>query len=92
MATAKKPISENSKKVLTFLKDAGVGVQFTMKQIQEGASIPTTIVGSISSFVKKGWVERTVNVVANEDGKTKEVKYFALTEKGRTCDPDADAE
>ena len=90
MAT-KKPMSENSRKVLNFLKEKGVGAQFTVKQMMTelGFEKAGCVTGSINSFVKKNLVDRTVEVVEDENGKTTEVKYFSINQAGLDYDPDA---
>lgn len=91
---AKKPMSENARKVLNFLKDKGVGAQFTVKQMMNelGFEKAGCVTGSINSLVKKNYVDRTVEVVEDENGKTSEVKYFGINAAGMEYDPDAVAE
>lgn len=88
---AKRPMTENSRKVLDYLKAAGPGVKFTTKQVQEalGFEKAGSVTGSVTGLVKKELAERFVETVETEDGKTKEVKYFALNEAGMAYDPDA---
>lgn len=90
MAT-KRPMSENARKIFDFLKAAGAGVQFTTKQVQEalGFEKAGTVTGTITGLVKKEYAERFVETVETEDGKTKEIKTFALTPAGMNYDPDA---
>ena len=94
MAAKKKPMSENARKVLAFLKDNGVGVKFTTKQVQEALNLEKAgmVTGSVTGLVNKEYAERFTEVVEDENGKTKEIKYFALTEAGMNFDPDAVAE
>ncbi len=84
---AKAKMTENSKKVFNFLKDAGPGVKFTTKQVQTALNFEKagSVTGSVTGLVKKGYAERFTEV--GEDGK--EIKYFALTEAGMAFDPDA---
>lgn len=91
---SKKPMSENARKVLDFLKEKGVGAQFTIKQLMNelGFEKAGCATGSINSFVKKNLVDRTVEVVEDENGKTSEVKYFSINEAGMAYDPDAVSE
>lgn len=86
-----KQMSENSRKVLDFLKEAGVGVKFTSKQIKEALGIEKiqSVSGSIVSFCKKGFVEKSVETVADAEGKEKEVKFYSLTDTGMNFNPDA---
>lgn len=91
---AKTKMTEGSRKVFEYLKAAGAGVKFTTKQVQEalGFEKAGSVTGSVTGLVKKGYAERFTETVTDESGKTKEVKYFALTELGATFDPDAEVE
>mgnify|MGYP002524140552 CR=1 FL=1 len=91
MATTKKPMSEGTKKILAYLKECGVGNKQTTKSVQAalGLEKPNSVVGAVTSLVNKKLVERLPEVVEDEDGKTKEIKYFALTQAGAEFDPDA---
>ena len=84
---AKAKMTENSRKVFEYLKDAGPGVKFTTKQVQTALNFEKagSVTGSVTGLVKKGYAERFTEV--GEDGK--EIKYFALTEAGMAFDPDA---
>lgn len=93
MATAaKKPMGEGTKKILGYLKECGVGVKKTTKDVQTalGYAKPNSVVGSVTSLVNKKLVERLPEIVEGEDGKTTEIKYFALTQLGAEFDPDAE--
>lgn len=81
----------NSRKVLDFLKNAGVGEKFTTKQVQEalGFEKAGSVTGSVTGLVKKGYAERFKESVETEDGKIKEISYFCLTPSGLEYDPDA---
>lgn len=83
-------MTENSRKVLDFLKSAGAGVKFTTKDVQEalGFEKAGSVTGSVTGLCKKGYAERFTETVEVE-GKQKEVKYFALTADGMNFDPDA---
>lgn len=91
---AKTKMTEGSRKVFEYLKAAGAGVKFTTKQVQEalGFEKAGSVTGSVTGLVKKGYAERFTETITDENGKTKEVKYFALTEAGANFDPDADVE
>jgi len=92
MATAKKGMTENSRKVLDFLKGNGVGVKFTHKEVADALGFETTaaVVGSITGLVKKELaVREKVERPTGEEGKTKTVSVFYLTEAGMNYDPDA---
>ena len=81
-------MTENSRKVFDYLKNAGAGVKFTTKDVQTALGLEKAGSVSVTGLVKKGYAERFVETV-EVDGKEKEVKYFALTEKGAAFDPDA---
>lgn len=85
-------MTENSRKVFEYLKAAGAGVPFTTKQVQEalGFEKAGSVTGSVTGLVKKGYAERFTESVEDENGKSKEVKKFALTEAGANFDPDAE--
>lgn len=87
---AKSKMSEGARKVLSVLQEAGPGVKFTCKQMQEicGFEKAGSVTGSVTGMVKKGVCERFSE--ADENGK--EIKYFALTDFGASYDPDASAE
>lgn len=89
MATTKKPMAESSKKVLAFLKAAGVGVKFTANEVKDALEFEKvgSVTGSITNFVKKGWAERFEEEGVDENGKPKTIKKFALTEQGMSFDP-----
>lgn len=94
MATTKKPMGENTRKVLAFLQNAGVGVKFTNKQVQTELGFDKSgyVTGAVTSLVNKKLVERIQEVTTDENGKEITVKYFALTDAGSTFDPDAQTE
>lgn len=91
---AKTKMTENSRKVFEYLKAAGAGVKFTTKQVQEalGFDKAGSVTGSVTGLVKKGYAERFSETTEDENGKVKEVKYFALTDAGVAFDPDAEVE
>lgn len=83
-------MTENSRKVLDYLKNAGVGTKFTTKEVQEalGFEKAGSVTGSITGLVKKGCAVREKATV-EVDGKEKEVSVFYLTQAGMDYDPDA---
>lgn len=93
MAT-KKGMTENSRKVLAFLKEKGVGVKFTHKAVADalGFKSAAAVVGSITGLEKKGCAVRVKEDIVKEDGKKDTVSVFWLTEKGLAYDPDEVAE
>ena len=94
----KRQMTEGARKVLDYLQAAGAGVKFTTKQVQEalGFEKAGSVTGSVTGLVKKELAERFTETeeYTTEKGevKTREVKYFALTEAGAAYDPDAVAE
>lgn len=75
----------NSRKVFEFLKANGVGVKFSVTDIQKALdfSTPAPVIGSLRGFVKKNYVEKTTeNRVVN--GENKEVPVYWLTSTGAT--------
>lgn len=91
---AKAKMTENSRKVFDYLKSAGAGVKFTTKQVQEalGFEKAGSVTGSVTGLVRKGYAERFKETVEVEEGKTKEISYFCLTEAGAAFDPDAEVD
>ena len=91
---AKTKMTENSRKVFDYLKSAGAGVKFTTKQVQEalGFEKAGSLTGWVTGLVRKGYAERFKETVEVEEGKTKEISYFCLTEAGAAFDPDAEVD
>lgn len=89
---AKAKMTENSRKVFEYLKNAGAGKKFTTKEVQTalGFEKAGSVTGSVTGLVKKGYAERFKETVEVDDGKTKEISYFCLTDAGMNFDPDAD--
>ena len=85
-------MTEGSRKVFEFLKQAGAGVAFTTKEVQDalGFEKAGSVTGSVTGLCKKGYAERFTETVEDENGKKTEVKKFALTEAGANFDPDAE--
>lgn len=84
-------MKESSRKVLDYLKQAGVGVKFTHAQVQNdlGFEKVNSVVGVVTSLCKKGLTVRE-NAVVEVDGKEKKVSVFYLTDAGAAFDPDAE--
>jgi hypothetical protein len=91
---AKKPMSEGARKVLNYLKEAGANVSFSVKEVQTalGFEHPGSVTGSVTGLVRKGYAVWTKEEVTDEEGKTKEISKFYLTEDGLNFDPDAPVE
>ena len=91
---AKTKMTENSRKVFDYLKSAGAGVKFTTKQVQValGCEKAGSVTVSVTGLVRKGYAERFKETVEVEEGKTKEISYFCLTEAGAAFDPDAEVD
>ena len=77
-------MTDNSRKVIEFLKGNGVGVRFTAAQVQDALSLPSvsSVTGSVTGLCKKGFAERYSEMVEDENGKQKKISYFALTQAG----------
>ena len=85
-------MTDNAKKVLSYLQEAGSGAKFTAKDVQTALGFEKVgaVVGTVSGLARKGraeWITETV-----DEGKEKKVKYFALTPDGLAFDPDAATE
>lgn len=87
---AKATMTPNSRKVLDYLKAAGVGTKLTTKEVQEalGFDKPSFVTGSVTGLVKKGFAVREKEM-REVEGKQKEISVFYLTDAGATFDPDA---
>jgi len=48
-----------------------------------------SVTGSITGLVKKGYAVREKRTVTDDEGKSKEISVFWLTEAGMNFDPDA---
>ena len=85
----KATMTPNSRRVLDFFKQAGVGVKFTTKDVQEALNLEKagSVTGSVTGLVKKELAVREKET-REVDGKQKEVSVFYLTEKGAAFDPD----
>lgn len=83
-------MKDTSRRILEFLK-LHQGENLTNADIatQLGVSAPT-VVGSVNSFVKKGWAVRTPVELEATEGKTVTVKYISLTTAGMAVNPDAE--
>lgn len=85
-------MTEGSKKVYEALKNAGVGVEFTTHEMMElcGFEKAGSVTGSVTGLCRKGYAERVTREVTDDEGKTKEVKKFFLTQAGYDWNPDAE--
>ncbi len=88
---ANKTPSENTIKINSLLQSAGPGVGFTVHEAMEaiGAEKPGNVTGVVTSLARKGvavWFKETVT---DENGKSKEISKFALTDEGVGYDPTA---
>lgn len=85
-------MTDNSRKVLTFLQEAGQDVKFTVKEVQKalGFEKAGSVTGSISGLTRKKMAEWITEETVNDEGKTVEVKYFKLTPAGMSYNPDAE--
>lgn len=86
-------MKENTKAVFSYLKEHD-GEKITNTDIAEALGLtPRQITGSVNSFVKKGWAQRSEAVnVELEDGTQKAVKFISLTEAGLAVNPESNAD
>ena len=81
-------MKENTKAIFMYLKEHN-GEQITAQEIAEALGLSVkSVVGSVSSFVKKQWAVRSDEVKV--EGMDKPVKFISLTEAGLAVDPDAE--
>lgn len=87
----KTSMTPNSRRVLEYLKEKGVGTEHTTREVQDalGFDKAGTVTGSITGLVKKEMAVREKRTVTDDEGKTKEISVFYLTQKGYDFDPDA---
>lgn len=83
-----KPLSENAKKVWTYLKEND-GENLTAADIADATGLTTKQVNGIvtAALQRKGYSVRKENVIKTEEG-SKTVKFISLTEEGLALDPD----
>lgn len=83
-------MSENSKKVLNYLKEIQ-GENVTSGDVAEALGLEKRQVDGIftSAIQRKGLGVRTPAEIELEDGTHKGVKFLSLTEAGMAFDPDA---
>lgn len=86
-------MSENSKKVLNYLKTIA-GQNVTSADVAETLDLEKKVVDGIftSAIQRKGLGIRTPAEIEMEDGTHKNVKFLSLTEAGMNFNPDSDAE
>lgn len=87
-------MSENSVKVLNYLKDINGGDPVTAADVAEALGLDKRQVDGIftSAIQRKGFGVRVPAEVELEDGTHKTVKFLQLTDAGVAFDPTADAE
>ena len=80
-----------TKNFFNYIKDHD-GEDFTAKDIAEALDMNVKSVnGSITSFQRKGYVERVEAEMELADGTHEKVKLIRMTPDGRVFDPDAEA-
>lgn len=81
-------MKENTRKIFDYLRDTD-GQDVTAADIAQALGMEVRSVnGSLTSFQKKEWGYREEGETTNADGTHSKVKYFRLTDLGRTIDPD----
>lgn len=87
-------MSENSKKVLDYLKDIHGGDPVTAADVAEALGLGTKVVNGIftSAIQRKGLGVRVPAEIELEDGTHKVIKFLELTESGLAFTPAEDAE
>ena len=84
-------MKQATKDVFNYIKDHD-GEDFTAKDIAEALDMNVKSVnGSITSFQRKGYVERVEAEMELADGTHEKVKLIRMTPDGRAFDPDAEA-
>lgn len=86
-------MKENTKAIFNYLKEHN-GEKLTNTDIADALGLTSKqVTGSVNSFVRKGWAQRSDAVnVELEDGTQKAVKFISLTDEGVAVDPDAPAD
>lgn len=84
-------ISENSRRVITYLKEHN-GEQITSQDVADALGIEKRSVDGIftAAIQRKGLGIRTPAEVEMPDGSHKSVKFLSLTPAGMSYDPDAE--
>lgn len=87
-------MSENSKRVLEYLKSVNGKKDVTAADVAEALDLTKQQVNGTftSGICRKGLGVRIPSEITNEDGTHTTVKYFVLTDAGMAFDPAADAE
>lgn len=81
-------ISENSKIVLSYLKEND-GKDVTATDIAAATGLNSRQVNGVATaLAKKGLMKRVEAEITNEDGTHDRVKFIVLTDEGKTFNPD----
>lgn len=81
-------ISENSKIVLSYLKEND-GKDVTATDIVAATGLNSRQVNGVATaLAKKGLMKRVEAEITNEDGTHDRVKFIVLTDEGKTFNPD----
>ena len=83
-------MSENSRKVLNYLKEIN-GANVTSADVADALGLEKRQVDGIftSAIQRKGLGIRVPAEVENEDGTHRQVKFLQLNDAGKSFDPDA---
>lgn len=84
-------MSENSKKVLDYLKGINGSKNVTAADVAKALDLEKRSVDGIftSAIQRKGFGVRVEDEITLEDGTHQKVKYLTLTAEGLAFDPDA---
>ncbi len=76
-------MSENTRKVWNYFKEAGVGAKFTYREVAEALGIKIIAVGGATrKAIKEGWIEKSSDYIPDGNGIPREVSFLSLTELG----------
>ena len=84
-------ISENSKIVLSYLKENDGKDDVTAVDIAAATGLNSRQVNGVATaLAKKGLMKRVEAEITNEDGTHDRVKFIVLTDEGKSFEPEAE--
>ncbi|AXF52454.1 MAG: SarR-like protein [Caudoviricetes sp.] len=85
-------MKESTRQVFDYVKSME-GQNITANDISDATGIPVrSVTGSVTSFCKKGLMERKAGEAELPDGTHKPIKLIFITEKGKAFNPDENNE